>query len=102
MKVIFATFFNTLNALMNVGGLLFLIIYIYAVIGINLFGDIKMKPPMHERLNFQSVWSSFFTLIRVATGEAWNDLMDALSKGKTIDNDCIEGPSYDDYVNAGY
>jgi hypothetical protein len=52
MKIIFATFLNTLNALLNVGSLLFLIIYIYAVIGINLFADIKMKSPMHERLNF--------------------------------------------------
>jgi hypothetical protein len=28
--------------------------------------------------------------------------MDALSKGKTIDNDCIDGPSYADYENAGF
>jgi hypothetical protein len=35
-----------------VGGLLFLIIYIFAVIGISLFADIKHQPPMHARLNF--------------------------------------------------
>jgi hypothetical protein len=29
-----------------------LIMYIYAVVGMNLFATIKMKEPMHHRLNF--------------------------------------------------
>jgi hypothetical protein len=41
MKIIFSTFIDTMPSLLNVGGLLFLIIYIFAVIGISLFADIK-------------------------------------------------------------
>jgi hypothetical protein len=52
LQIIFTTFYNTLSSLLNVGSLMFLIIYIYAVIGIVLFADVKLTWPMHERLNF--------------------------------------------------
>jgi hypothetical protein len=42
LQIIFTTFINSLSSLINVGSLMFLIIYIYAVIGISLFSDIKM------------------------------------------------------------
>ena len=42
LQVVFSTFINTLPALMNVGGLMFLIMYIFAVIGMNLFAKIKV------------------------------------------------------------
>jgi len=52
LQIIFTTFYNTLSSLLNVGSLMFLIIYIYAVIGIVLFADVKVISPMHDRLNF--------------------------------------------------
>jgi hypothetical protein len=61
---------------------MFLIIYIYAVIGINLFGEVKIITPMTTRLNFMNVFNAIITLFRVATGEGWNDLMDVLSMEK--------------------
>lgn len=47
LQIIFTTFINSLSSLINVGSLMFLIIYIYAVIGISFFADIKMQEPMH-------------------------------------------------------
>ena len=79
---------------------MFLIQYIFAVIGMNLFAQIKVKAPMHRWLNFQTVPNSLLTLLRVATGESWNDLMYALGEGYSIKNQCIDNPSYDDYVQA--
>lgn len=38
----------------------------------------------------------------MATGENWNDLMYALGSENTIKNQCIENPTYDDYVAAGF
>ena len=71
---------------MNVGGLMFLIMYIFAVIGMNLFAKIKVQGPMHRWLNFQTLPNSLLTLLRVATGENWNDLMYALGSQFSIDN----------------
>lgn len=52
MQVIITTFFKTIGSLVNVGGLMFLIIYIYSVVAVNLFAEVKHNPPMNELLNF--------------------------------------------------
>ena len=52
LQVIFSTFVTTLPALMNVGTLMFLILYIFAVIGMNLFAEVKLTGPMSRWLNF--------------------------------------------------
>ena len=57
---------------------MFLIIYIYAVLGINLFAEIKFKEPMHSSLNFMNIFNALTTLFAAATGEGWNNLMEAL------------------------
>lgn len=63
---------------------MFLIVYIYSVIGMNLFAEIAVKPPMHKFLNFQDVPNAILTLLRMATGENWNDLMNAIGMPMTI------------------
>ena len=52
MQIIYNTFMNTFSSMLNVGGLMFLIIYIYAIFGMNFFAGIKMSYPMNERLSF--------------------------------------------------
>ena len=47
LQIIFSTLITTLPALINVGGLCVLILYIFAVIGMNLFAKVKLNGPMH-------------------------------------------------------
>jgi hypothetical protein len=61
-----------------------------------------MNSPMSAHINFQTIDKSFITLFRVSTGEAWNDLKDALSREYRLDNQCIKNPTYEDYVANGY
>ena len=98
LKTIFMTFVNTIYALFNVGGLMFLIIYIYSVMGITFFADVKMaNPPFHSRLNFRTFANSFYTTFRMATGEGWNDLYNELTKtNDTQNHKCMENPKYED------
>lgn len=42
LKIIIDTLILTLPSLANVGGLLLLILYIYAVLGVELFYDVKL------------------------------------------------------------
>ncbi len=102
LKIIFNTFIMTLPALANVGSLLLLFLYIYAILGMNLFATIKINGPMHELLNFKNVFVAFLTLFRVATGENWQDLMEALRKEDQVLFQCVEEPSYSEYAAAGY
>lgn len=102
LQDIFETFMTTLPHMFNVGAILLLILYIYSVIGINLFANIKPNGPMHKFLNFTSFYKSFITLIRIATGENWNELMNSLSMSNSDVYTCIEDPTYDDFVAADY
>ena len=61
-----------------------LFIFIYSIIGVNLFATIMHNGPMSKFINFESVGTAFIVLIRVATGESWNDLMSALSEEYSI------------------
>jgi len=94
---------QTLPSIMNIGLLMFLIIFIYAVLGINLFATVKPAPPMNKRLNFDNFSNAFMTLIRICTGECWNDLMEVLSRQQTPMHFCVTGEqSYTAYMAAGY
>ena len=52
MKIIALSFVSALPSLLNVGGLLLITIYVYAVVGVSLFAEVKINGPMHELLNF--------------------------------------------------
>jgi len=54
-----------------VGGLLLLFIYLYAVLGMNLFAHVKLGEALDRHANFKNFSTSFLTLIRISTGESW-------------------------------
>lgn len=56
---------------------------------------------MTKFLSFSDFYKSFITLIRVATGENWNEVMNALSRESSLDYPCIENPTYEDLVANG-
>jgi hypothetical protein len=48
LKIMFNTFIVTLPAMSSIGGMLALLIYVYAVLGLNVFGEIKRIPPLDD------------------------------------------------------
>ena len=58
---------------------MFLTIYIYAVIGINMFAGIKRREPMNENMNFETIGSAFIVLGKTFTNDAWVDVVDVLA-----------------------
>lgn len=85
---------------MNIAILMFLIIYIYSIFAVHFFATTKWNLPLHERLNFSDIWTSFITLIRASTGE-WHDVMFAYALEKSESNDCIDNPTFEDYEENG-
>ena len=73
--MIFNSFLMTVPYLANVGGLLFLLLFLYAVPGINLFATVKHQNAINHHTNFESFGMAMLTLFRMATGEAWNEIM---------------------------
>ena len=41
-------------------------------------------------------------LIKIATGDGWSDVLNAVSRGYSITNQCIVNPTYNDFKNNGY
>ena len=76
-KLLFALIIS-LPAIINIGALLFLIMYIYAIIGMSSFGDVKLNGALNDLTNFQTFGNSFLLLIRLSTSGGWNDILDAL------------------------
>jgi hypothetical protein len=76
----------SLPALRNVGSVLLLFFFIFAVMGMNLFGRIKMQDNVTRHANFNDFPSAMLLLFRMATGESWNGIMHDC----TIERACVE------------
>ena len=76
-KLLFALIIS-LPAIFNIGALLFLVMYMFAIIGMSSFGNVKINGVMDEIVNFQTFGNSFMLLLRLATSAGWNDVLDAL------------------------
>lgn len=83
---LFKTLVYSIPSLVNVGAILMLIFFMFAVMGMNLFAPIKLGPIMTKDANFRTFWGSFLTLFRMSTGESYNGIM----------HDCMIQPPYCD------
>jgi hypothetical protein len=86
IRALFNTVILALPSLVNISALLLLIVFIYGVMGVQLFAKVKMpgNNGIDEHANFQTFSSAMLTLLRCSTGEFWNGLMYDLA----IQHDC--------------
>lgn len=68
LQVLVGAILKSLPSMVYVSILLFLLFYIYAVIGVMFFRE---NDPIH----FGNLWTSFLSLFRVVTLEDWTDIM---------------------------
>ena len=71
-----------------------LILFVYAILGVILFGNVSRNGVLNDTINFESFPAAALTLFVVATGDGWTDIRDALAKPRTLDFDCKENPTY--------
>jgi voltage-gated cation channel len=71
-------FLISLPALFNIATLLLLIIFIYAIIGMNLFMNVKLQNSLTSNNNFQTFGKSFIILFRLSTFSSWHKVLNAL------------------------
>jgi len=92
--VLFFTFVGAVPQLTNVGGLLFLFLFLYSVLGVSLFGAVKQSGALDEHANFADWPTAFLTLIRMSTGESWHELMYDCARQNSIVFDCMKSQDY--------
>lgn len=88
MNNIFNSFLHTIPTFGYVFILIILFIYLFSVLGNRIFADIMLTGNLDENLNFQTFWSSMFTLIRMMTGEGWYSILLDLQRNQSIEYEC--------------
>ena len=61
--------------LLNIFTLLIMFLVIFIILGINLFSTVKYGEIINDNVNFKNGFSSLNTLLRVLTGDQWNEIM---------------------------
>lgn len=97
IEAISSLFFNTLNIL----GLMMLLIFIFAILGTNMFHNIMFKQHYNEYANFRSFDNSLLLLLRCVTGEGWNLIMVDLAEDAYQGVQCIPQQTFDDWAVEG-
>uniref|UniRef100_A0A8D8VKH5 Voltage-dependent L-type calcium channel subunit alpha n=1 Tax=Cacopsylla melanoneura TaxID=428564 RepID=A0A8D8VKH5_9HEMI len=77
IRTLLWTFIKSFQALPYVALLIVMLFFIYAVIGMQVFGKIALNGgnAIHRNNNFQTFPQAVLVLFRSATGEAWQDIM---------------------------
>ncbi|KAG2489238.1 hypothetical protein HYH03_012259 [Edaphochlamys debaryana] len=75
LKRLLLTLVQSLPALANVGSVMLLFFFIYAIVGMNLFGGIKQGDYITRHNNFDNFPNSMLALMRMITGESWSGMM---------------------------
>ncbi|XP_055846918.1 voltage-dependent calcium channel type A subunit alpha-1 isoform X9 [Episyrphus balteatus] len=94
IRILLWTFVQSFKALPYVCLLIAMLFFIYAIIGMQVFGNIKLSTPeqsITRHNNFQSFVQGVMLLFRCATGEAWPNIMLACLKGKPCDERAEKG-----------
>ncbi|KAF0761932.1 voltage-dependent T-type calcium channel subunit alpha-1H-like isoform X2, partial [Aphis craccivora] len=96
IRALLDTVMQALPQVGNLGLLFFLLFFIFAALGVELFGRLECSDEhscqgLGEHAHFGNFGMAFLTLFRVATGDNWNGIMkDALREDCDNAADCVK------------
>ncbi|XP_034075214.1 calcium channel, voltage-dependent, L type, alpha 1D subunit, a isoform X14 [Gymnodraco acuticeps] len=104
IRTLLWTFIKSFQALPYVALLIAMLFFIYAVIGMQVFGKVAMVDGTHinRNNNFQTFPQAVLLLFRCATGEAWQEIMLACIAGKLCDPESDYGPGEEMTCGSGF
>ncbi|XP_071330061.1 voltage-dependent P/Q-type calcium channel subunit alpha-1A isoform X3 [Trachinotus anak] len=89
IRILLWTFVQSFKALPYVCLLIAMLFFIYAIIGMQLFGNIAIEEDgesaINQHNNFRTFIQALMLLFRSATGEAWHEIMLSCLGGKECD-----------------
>eukprot|EP00899_Mesostigma_viride_P006469 jgi/Mesvir1/15823/Mv03377-RA.1 len=87
LRMLLTTLIISAPTLANTLGLLAVLFFVFAVLGMQLFGRVKPGETLDEHSNFKNFGYSILTLLRMVTGENWNGIMyDCMVQPPDCDN----------------
>ena len=73
----------SIPALFNIGLLLFLVMFIYAIFGMSFFSRVKHYAGVDDMFNFETFGRSMIILFQISTSAGWNGVLAALMNDKS-------------------
>ncbi|XP_060917618.1 voltage-dependent N-type calcium channel subunit alpha-1B [Labrus mixtus] len=88
IRILLWTFVQSFKALPYVCLLIAMLFFIYAIIGMQVFGNIELNEDtaIYHHNNFQTFFQALTLLFRSATGEAWHEIMLACLSNRRCDS----------------
>nr|XP_039317716.1 LOW QUALITY PROTEIN: sodium channel protein type 11 subunit alpha [Saimiri boliviensis boliviensis] len=80
----------SLPSLFNIGLLLFLVMFIYAILGMNWFSRVNPQSGIDDIFNFQTFASSMLCLFQITTSAGWDALLSPMLRSKESCNSSSE------------
>ncbi|KAG6457066.1 hypothetical protein O3G_MSEX010098 [Manduca sexta] len=95
IRILLWTFVQSFKALPYVCLLIAMLFFIYAIIGMQVFGNIELtsETDINRHNNFQTFIQALMLLFRCATGESWPNIMLACLKPAKCDKAAGKSPS---------
>ncbi|XP_038571832.1 voltage-dependent R-type calcium channel subunit alpha-1E isoform X1 [Micropterus salmoides] len=95
IRILLWTFVQSFKALPYVCLLIAMLFFIYAIIGMQVFGNIKLNDKTHitQHNNFKTFSGALMLLFRSATGESWQEIMLSCLGGQKCEQDPSLSPA---------
>lgn len=84
LKSLLKTLYMSIGNILTTATLLTLLLFVFAVAGMSLFGSVPDGDFINEHANFRTFYDSIITLWRACTGESWNGIMHECYSSKGI------------------
>jgi hypothetical protein len=98
VKDYFYTIISLFPSLYNIGSLVLIMLIVFSIIGMNLFGTVMYDNTINTNNNFKDIISSFVFLIKITSGDNWGDSMYSLGNNQL---NCVNVQAYDDLMRNG-
>lgn len=89
VRVLLNTLYITLPSLLNVGALLLLLFYVYAVLGMATFGQVQRVGDIDTHANYSTWPAAMLLLFRMCTGEGWDGIMFSAMEDPTVSSTAL-------------
>ncbi|OAF64984.1 hypothetical protein A3Q56_07288, partial [Intoshia linei] len=101
IRMLMWTFIQSFKQLPYVCLLMWMLFFIYAIIGMQLFGNISLENTLAitRQNNFRNFLQSVMLLFRCATGENWQEIMLSCMSGAACDPESTYGDKYECGLN---
>ena len=79
LRIILRTFLTSIPSMLNIGLMVFMAYFMFAVFALQLFWDHELRDGVFDTtVNFKTFESSMLILLQVSTSEGWTDIMNEL------------------------